>query len=99
MKKPVIVPSLLILIVVAVVAFVGLTYLRMPAKSDSGDQSLVIAACVQWVKSMNPSATSQPTVSQIAIVSNYALTTWVWGNGGGQAVFEKQNNAWAGLGK
>lgn len=37
----------------------------------------------------------QPEVYRTIVEGNYALATWRWGEGGGQAVLSKQNGRWS----
>ncbi len=60
----------------------------------TADQQEVIKATVAAGRVRNPNSTVPVRVIQIAIVNNYALTTWDFGEGGGQAVLQKKNGSW-----
>jgi len=63
------------------------------------DQQQVIQVTVSAVQARFPSSTATASVSQIAIVGNYALTTWLLGEAGGQAVLKRSNKGtWSILG-
>lgn len=58
------------------------------------DQQQVIQLTVSTVHAWNPSAPA-PAVYQVAIVNGYALTSWMWGEGGGQALLRKKGHHWS----
>jgi hypothetical protein len=78
---------------VAILA-VALTTLAVCAATLSVDQQQVIQATIAAGRVRFPNSTVPVRVIQIAIVNNYALTTWDFGEGGGQAVLQKKSGSW-----
>jgi hypothetical protein len=83
-------PSIIALILAAVLIpiFAGLPGLASQRQISAlaTDQQQVIQQTVAAVKGMmNPAATETTQVTQIAIVGTYSLTTWTFGQSGGNA--------------
>lgn len=38
--------------------------------------------------------TAKPQVTHVVVAGNYALATWLWGEGGGEAVLKKNQGIW-----
>ena len=61
-------------------------------------QQNVIQATIGAVQSKYPTCSNTVSVTQISIVSTYALTTWLCGEGGGQALLTVNNKrVWSAL--
>lgn len=86
----------------SLIAFFTLTLIALSpciGASLTTDQQQVIRATVTAVHSRFPKARYAPRVTEIAIVGSYALTTWMLGEGGGQAALQKKNDeTWSVIG-
>ena len=59
------------------------------------DQQQVIQATLTAIQAKNASCGGVDSVTQIALVNGYALTTWLCGKAGGQALLTKGSTGWS----
>lgn len=82
-------------IAMVLVAWIVLsTSIAQPTLALTTDQQQVIQLTIAAVQAKNPSAPS-PVVTKLSIASGYALTTWLWGDAGGQALLSKSSKRWS----
>jgi hypothetical protein len=84
--------------IVALLLFVLMVLGPRAGSALTTDQQQVTRVTVSAVQARFPNAKRTPRVVRMAIVGKYALTTWLLGEGGGQAVLHKDSKAeWSAL--
>jgi len=79
---------------------VGVTFLnRLRVAADSGDVATLLQLTILSITHSDPQVLT-PRVSSMSIVGNYALTSYITGdgNGSGEAVFSKSSGSWRKIG-
>ncbi len=78
-----------------VITFSGLLPVIQPAIADvQTDTSAITATVVQALTVPGQPADANPRVSHVAVVGNYALVDWLLGDGGGEMLLTRQDDAW-----
>jgi hypothetical protein len=61
---------------------------------STGQEGEVTQATLDYLLEGAAGATQQPEVIRAVIVEGYALTTWLWGEAGGQTVLAHRETGW-----
>lgn len=78
-----------------VITLSGLLSAIQPAIADvQTDTSAIAATVVQALTVPGQPADANPRVSHVAVVGNYALVDWLLGDGGGEMLLTRQDDAW-----
>ncbi|WP_017301628.1 hypothetical protein [Nodosilinea nodulosa] len=78
-----------------VITLSGLLPVIPPAIADvQTDTSTITTAVVQALTFPGQPKDANPRVSHVAVVGNYALVDWLLGDGGGEMLLTRQDNAW-----
>ena len=63
-------------------------------QSDDAIQAAVVQATLDDLLANVTDATVEPEVYQATVLGDYALASWLWGEGGGQSVLSKESGEW-----
>ncbi|MEM6427510.1 MAG: hypothetical protein AAF728_20480 [Cyanobacteria bacterium P01_D01_bin.128] len=63
-------------------------------QSDEAIQAAVVQTTLDDLLADASNATVEPEVYQTVILGDYALASWLWGEGGGQSVLSKESGEW-----
>ena len=87
--------QLLRLIIPVALIFSGLLPMTRPAVAlVQSDISQITPVVVQSLTFPGQPADANPRVTNVAVVGNYALAGWLLGDGGGEMLLIKKENAW-----
>ena len=87
-----------------IVGFLLLILLSVPAYSgpaladEQAEQQQIIDVVIDRLSFPEMPTDANPRVERVVIVSDYAITDWLYADGGGETVLRKENGVWQPLG-